>query len=80
MPPRMIQVNISLTPNAAASIASTVAALEATGLENVSVLEAIGVVTGSIAEDRIPKLGSIPGVVVERGEVIHIAPPDAPIK
>lgn len=58
----------------------TVAALKKKGLKVDNVMDAIGVVSGEIAEGKLAALREVPGVTVEREGTVQIAPPDSPIQ
>jgi hypothetical protein len=77
---RQVPVNITLGPHAAASTEALVGKLKKAGLHDVAVLDAIGLVTGRIADDKLDTLKRVPGVTVEVDESISIGPPDAPLK
>jgi hypothetical protein len=52
--------------------------LRSVGLENINVLESIGIVTGSIEEDKITDLLTVSGVDrIERSQNSQIPPPDS---
>lgn len=55
--------------------------LRSVGLENINSLESIGIVTGSIEEDKITDILTVEGVTrVERSQDSQIPPPDSPIQ
>lgn len=54
--------------------------LEAAGLEDVQVLEAISVITGNADEDVLPRLQSVSGVLDVAADVfIDLGPPGADV-
>lgn len=77
---RQVSVNITLGRDAAASTDAVVGELKKAGLHDVAVLEAIGVVSGRIADDKLGTLKRVPGVTVEVDESASVGPPDAPLK
>lgn len=80
MDKRQLSVNITLGRDAAASTDAVVAKLKKAGLRDVAVHDAIGVVTGRIADDKLGTLKRIQGVTVEIDESVSVGPPDAPVK
>jgi len=76
----MISVNVTLGPAAAKSTASTLAKLKSAGLRDANLLEAVGIVTGHVAEEKMAALANVPGIIVEMDESVRIPPPDAPIQ
>lgn len=77
---KLIPVNVTLDRQGPEALATALAKLKAAGLQDPTVLEAIGVVTGRVARERLGRLKEVPGVAVEADETIDIGPPDAPIK
>lgn len=61
-------------------VARTAASLKAQGMKVDSVLEAIGVISGEVALEKLPALERMPGVTVEREQTYQLPPPDAPIQ
>jgi hypothetical protein len=71
---------ITITLADGADAAAVAERLRAAGVRVDQVLEAIGVITGTVAADRRQALAQAPGVrSVEPGRTLRIAPPDAPI-
>lgn len=54
--------------------------LRARGMKIDTVMEAIGIITGEVAERDLPALQSFPGVTVEREDSVQLNPPDAPVQ
>jgi hypothetical protein len=55
--------------------------LRSVGLENINSLESIGIITGSVEEDKITDILTVEGVTrVERSQDSQIPPPDSPIQ
>lgn len=54
--------------------------LEEQGLTVDAVLDAIGVITGEVVEDKIPVIAAMEGVTIEPEQEVQIPPPDAPIQ
>jgi hypothetical protein len=54
--------------------------LQARGMKVESVMEAIGVITGEVAEAKLAALADLPGVTVEREGTVQLNPPDAPVQ
>ena len=55
--------------------------LRAAGLQVGSVQEIIGVVTGTVSDDRLGALRAVPGVAaVDEVRDFQLAPPDAPLQ
>jgi hypothetical protein len=80
MAAKMVSVNITLRPDAARK-AETMSKLKKLGLRDATILEAIGIVTGRVAHEKLEELSRIPEVrKVELDETITIAPPDSPIQ
>ena len=80
MTTKLISVNIVLGPDAAKSASSTMAKLKSAGLHEANLLEAVNLVTGSIAADKLQALKKIPGVTVEVGDTYQLPPPDSPVQ
>jgi hypothetical protein len=77
MAAKMVSVNVTLGPEAAQSAPETLARLKSAGLRDATVLEAIGIVTGRVAQDKLPALRKVKGVSIEFDETMRIAPPDS---
>lgn len=80
MASKLISVNVTLGPAASKSTASTLAKLKSAGLRDANLLEAVGIVTGRVAEEKLGAMRKVPGITVEKGETVQIPPPDAPIQ
>ncbi|MEN6436993.1 MAG: hypothetical protein ABFD97_00250 [Syntrophobacter sp.] len=50
------------------------------GLGDVSVLQALGIITGEIDPEKISELEKIPGIVVEPDVTVQLPPPDSPLQ
>lgn len=72
---RMISVNIALAQQDADAVSKALTGLSNAGLEDAIVLEAVGIVTGRVAQERLDELRRVPGVTVEVDETIDIGPP-----
>jgi hypothetical protein len=71
-----VDVAISVTDDSLSRMPEVVAALRAAGLVVDDVLEALGMVTGSIDPEAFGSLAAVPGVAeVERQRVIRLPPP-----
>ena len=75
-----IAVNITLGPSARQATAATVTKLKKAGLREANLLEAIGIVTGSVSADALAALSAVPDVTVEPSEQVDIPAPDDPIQ
>ena len=73
----MIRVNVT---GHGGDLESTISIAKKHGLKVDAVLEAIGVVTGQVAESKFDALARAPGITVERDQHIQIAPPDADVQ
>jgi len=80
MPAKMVSVNVTLGPAAAKAAPATLAKLKSLGLRDATMLEAVGIVTGQVAPEKLQALARCPGVTVEHDEMISIPPPDSPIQ
>ena len=80
MPAKKVSVSITLAPAAAKGARATLELLEKAGLSESTLLAAIGVVTGTIAEGKIQALSKVPGVTVEVDDTVTIPPPDEPLQ
>lgn len=61
-------------------VSSSLSQLRDAGLEVDQTLEAVGIVTGSVARSRYAELSQVPGTTLQLDDEIHIAPPDSPIQ
>ncbi len=80
MPAKLVSVNVTLGPAAAKAAPATLAKLKKLGLRDATMLEAIGIVTGRVAPEKLKALARVPGVTVEHAETVTIPPPDSPIQ
>jgi hypothetical protein len=78
--PESVSVTIALTEEAGRELDATLARLRKAGLREASVLEAIGVVTGSVARTRLEALRRVKGATVEIEESVPLPPPDSPVQ
>ena len=73
-----IKINVGVEPAQASSVA---AALRRAGVTVDDVLEDIGTITGSCAEDVVDSLSALPGVLnVERQRTIKLPSPGSPVQ
>jgi hypothetical protein len=57
------------------------ARLRNAGMAIDDVMDELGMVTGTVAEDAIPALESVPGVIaVERQRTYHVPPPESDVQ
>jgi len=74
----LLKINVSVDPAQASSVA---AALRRAGVTVDDVLEDIGVITGSCAEDIADSLSALPGVLsVERQRTVELPSPGSPVQ
>jgi hypothetical protein len=74
-------VIVSVADDRIADMPTVVAALRRAGLTVTDVLDAAGVVTGTVSGDAIAALSRVPGVVdVETPRGIQLPPPDSPVQ
>ena len=76
------QITVTVADSHVAQIDDLAHTLRDAGLKVDGVLDAIGVITGSLpAEQRLQSIGSLPGVAaVEEQATFQIAPPDADVQ
>lgn len=76
-----MDVMVSMTDSGVEDVSTVVAALRAAGLAVADVKAAIGIVLGSVDDDRLDDLRAVPGVdAVEPQERFRIAPPDSDVQ
>ena len=76
-----VAVVVSVDDEHLDDLSTVVDALRHAGLRVDSVLDAVGVVTGTVASAAVETLESVPGVAeVELQRVHHIAPPDGQVQ
>jgi hypothetical protein len=76
-----VSVVVSVADDHLDDLTGVVEGLRRAGLLVDDVLDAVGVVTGSVADDGVGALRSVPGVVqVERDQAFQLPPPDAEIQ
>ena len=75
------QVNVSVADDELGRFAEVVRSMRDAGLEVEQELEALGVVSGSIAPDKLPNLRQVKGVTaVETARTYRLPPPDSPVQ
>lgn len=72
-------VVISIDPESLEKVSITVDKLKGMGLRNISVLEALGIITGNVSEDDLVVLKTLPDITVEDDEPVQIPDPDSPL-
>lgn len=75
-----VRINVTIPDATPARLKSVKAALKRQGVEVDSVLDAIGIITGKVAESRLSSLDAGAGVTVEREQTVQLPPPDSPIQ
>ncbi len=78
MASKLISVNVSLPQLGAAEKSGVLDKLRSAGLTDANLLEAIGIVSGKIDQQRLNDLKQVPGVTVNIDDTIDIGPPDKP--
>jgi hypothetical protein len=77
----MVSVSVTVDDEHLASIGDVAAVLRANGMQVDQVLDRLGVISGSIPEDRQESLQAVAGVrSVEATHQYQIPPPDAPVQ
>lgn len=72
---------VSVADDRVGELATVVAALRRAGLRVATVLDAAGVVLGTVDAAALASLSSVPGVAgVERQREIRLPPPDSPAR
>ena len=72
-----VEVNVVVDPSADGGVDGIVRRLRNAGLSVADVLDAVGVVSGHVAQPRLAGLSNVPGVVaVEASRGVVIPPPD----
>ena len=77
---KKVRINVSVPDANPSRLKSVRASLVRQGVEVDSVLDAIGVITGKVAESRLSSLKAGAGATVELEGTVQIPPPDAPIQ
>lgn len=78
---RPVNVVVSVADDHLDELSTVVTALRGAGLHVDDVLDAVGMVTGTVAGASVEALESVPGVAeVELQRVQRVAPPDAEIQ
>ena len=76
-----VQVLVSIDPGQPGAVARVASALQARGFQVADLLEDLGAITGSCAEDELDAIRRIPGVTgVERERGVSLPGPDSPIQ
>lgn len=80
--PFMSHVTVSIDDEHLDSMSSVALALRDRGMEVEQVLDAVGIIIGSVAEEQRPMLASVPGVaaVTDDQPTYQLPPPDAAIQ
>lgn len=77
----MVHVSVTVDDGHLEQIGRVADALRNSGMQVEQVLDALGMITGSVSEDRRSSLGDIAGVVSVDAEMgIQLPPPDSPIQ
>lgn len=61
-------------------VGTVVPKLKQLGMKLDSTLDALGIVTGEIDDDKMLDAQSIPGITIEPDTSVQLPPPDAPIQ
>jgi hypothetical protein len=78
---KLVGVVVSVADDHLGELTEVVEGLRRAGLRVDSVLDAVGMITGTAADADLDALESVPGVVeVERDQVVQLPPPDAEIQ
>jgi len=77
----MVSISVTVDDEHLTGIDDVVAELRASGMQVDQVLGGVGVISGSVPEDRQQSLQAVAGVKsVEASHHFHIPPPDAPVQ
>ena len=77
----MVHVTVTVDRQHESAIGDVVGALRAAGMQVDQVLDAVGVVTGTIDDEAEPSLHAVEGVEsVDRALRFQLPPPDSPIQ
>ncbi|HVL04497.1 MAG TPA: hypothetical protein VM388_00805 [Acidimicrobiales bacterium] len=75
------KITVTVGDDHVADVKGVAKQLEGAGMHVDQVLDAMGIITGSVPADRRPALERLPGVAaVEAEQTFQIAPPDADIQ
>jgi hypothetical protein len=77
---KTVRITITVPEATPSQLKSVKASLVRQGVEVDSVLDAIGVITGKVAESRLSSLKPGAGATVELEGSVQLPPPDAPIQ
>jgi len=77
----MAKITVTVADAHLASIDDVAVRLREAGMEVETVLAAIGIITGSVADDRLAALEAVPGVAaVEEQTDFQIPPPESDVQ
>jgi hypothetical protein len=77
----MVSISVTVDDEHLARIGDVAAELRANGMQVDHVLDKVGVISGSVQEDRQQSLQTVAGVKsVEASHDFQIPPPDAPVQ
>ena len=77
---KKVRINVSVSEATPSRLKSVKSSLVKQGVEVDSVLDAIGVITGKVAQSRLSSLKPGAGATVELEGTVQLPPPDAPIQ
>jgi hypothetical protein len=77
---KKIRINITVSEATPAQLKSVKASLVKQGVEVDSVLDAIGVITGKVAQSKLSSLDAGDGVTIELDETVQLPPPDGSVQ
>jgi hypothetical protein len=77
----MVHITVTIDARHASTVSDVAEALRAAGMQVEQVLDAIGMVTGTIEEDAEQSVRTVAGVQsVDRALGFQLPPPDAPVQ
>lgn len=77
---KKVRINITVPHATPSQLKSVKASLVRQGVEVDSVLDAIGVITGTVAKSRLSSLDAGEGATVEPDETVQLPPSDSPVQ
>lgn len=77
---KTVRIHITVPGATPSKLQSVKASLTRQGVEVDSVLDAIGIMTGRVAQSSLASLDAGPGATIERDQTVLLAPPDASIQ
>jgi hypothetical protein len=77
---KKVRINVTVPEATPSQLKSVKASLVRQGVEVDAVLDAIGIITGTVAESRLSSLKAGAGATVELEGTVQIPPPDAPLQ